>query len=381
MRPSDDALSLHGQPSNRYLDDDAPELQVDDLPPLYDDIAGPENGEGSSAPLLPNFATSDQFPGMIPYHTKDTATTCYVDERLDNDPKLLEQHVNWWAQTPPRPFVRLLGTHWHDVDRNGKKERESVTDFDVQVELTPYLFSDAANRVASSELRTPENTDKVCRGTLFATRAPGAKQNIELGLPDKPTLTEWCHRYHASHAGLKTFSVVRRMVGFDEDKVREKLEALIRHSNYRGNLQISFPVQDQLIKVYNDCRTNRWRLTKWIYFLCIFTLMFLFTWPYLFFRTKRFEVVAVDWHFSQFDLSGRKKYTTVSEDQWYNLWARAINHAVLERRQGVLDQQDLLAAEGAPPAFLNVEGARDILRAGISAMNAVNSRLGWGGDC
>ena len=32
--PADDAVSLHTQAGDRYLDDDAPELQVEDLPTL-----------------------------------------------------------------------------------------------------------------------------------------------------------------------------------------------------------------------------------------------------------------------------------------------------------------------------------------------------------
>jgi len=384
MRPGDDALSLHSQSGDRFLDDDAPELQVDDLPPLYDDVADPINGDSSSAPLLPNHPVSDQFPGMIPYLSKDKdGNKYYIHECFDNDPKVLEQHVNWWAKKPPRPFVRLHGTHSQEVDNNGKKERKTVTDFDIQIELTPYLFSDAVNRSAFREVHTPENSDKVRRGTILAKRAPGSTQSIEVGLPTKPTLQEWCHRYHASHAGLKTFTVMRRMIGFDDEKVKQKLDSLVRNTNYRGHLSITFPVRDQYINVYNDAKINRWRLTAWIYWLCVFTLMFLFTWPYLFFRTKRFEVVSVDWSFSRPGPDGGKKYVSISEDQWYNLWGRAIHRAVLEKRQCTLDQQDLIASEGAAPVFGNavVDGAMGFLRAGVSAMNEVNRQLGWGADC
>jgi hypothetical protein len=176
---------------------------------------------------------------------------------------------------------------------------------------------------------------------------------------------------------------MRRVVGFDEEKVRQKLESLVRNTNYHGHLNITFPVKDQYVHVFNEAKINRWRLTTWIYWLCIFTLMFVFTWPYLFFRTKRFEVVSVDWSFSQLGQDGRKKYVSISEDQWYNLWGRAIHRAVLEKRQSTLDQQDLIAAEGAAPVFGNavVDGAMGVFRAGVSAMNEVNRQLGWGGDC
>ncbi|KAK0649036.1 hypothetical protein B0T16DRAFT_326322 [Cercophora newfieldiana] len=388
MRPSDDALSLHAtstRPSDLFLDDDAPELQIDDLPPLYDEVTGPDNGDSSSAPLLPNPTPAPDaiFDVLSPLLTDHSGNQYFIDKRFDNDPKMLEYHVERWAKFPPRPFVRLHGTHSQNVENNGKKERKTVTDFDIQVELTPYLFSDARTFEAMREVRTPENSDKVRRGTVLAKRAPGSTQSIEVGLPAKPTLKEWCHRYHASHAGLKSFTVMRRMIGFDEEEVKRRLEILVRHTNYRGHLNISFPVQNQYTHLYNDVKINRWRLTTWIYWLCIFTLMFLFTWPYLFFRTKRFEVVTVDWAFSQHTQDGRKKYVTISEEQWFNLWGRAIHRAVLEKRQCTLDQQDLLASEGAAPQFGNtvVDGAMDFFRAGVSAMNEVNRHLGWGGDC
>jgi len=387
LRPSDDALSLHStsgaQPSDPF-DNDAPELQIDDLPPLYEDAVAGDDGDGSSAPLLLNAP-----PMFAPYHpippisTDQYGNEFFIDERFDKDPKCLEEHVYQWANKPPRPFVRLHGTHSQQVDNNGKKERKTVTDFDVQVDLTPYIYANPNNIEAVREIRTPENSDKVRRGTVLAKRAPGATQSIEVGLPAKPTLKEWCHRYHASHAGLKGFLVTRRMVGFDEAEVKRSLEILVRNTKYRGHLSITFPVKDQHTQVYNDAKTNRWRITSWIFWLCVFTLTFLFVWPYLFFRTKRFEVVSVDWAFSKPTPDGRKKYATISEEQWYNLWGRAIYRAVLEKRQCTLDQQDLVASEGAAPQFGNavVDSAMDFFRAGVSAINEVNRHLGWGEDC
>lgn len=391
MRPGDDAMSLHSQHNgDRSLDDDAPELQVDDLPPLYDDVASDlpytDAGEGSSssAPLL--LPTRSAIPGEGPYtlHKTDASSGVefFLDSRFDTEPKFLERHVNLWAQTPPRPFARLHGTHSQQVDKDGKKERQTVTDFDVKIELTPYLFSDPVNRVAMRELRTVDNTEKVHRGTILSKRAPGTAQNIEVGAI-KPTLEEWCHRYVACHATLKGFLLQRRVVGFDEEKVRQKLTALVRDTNYRGHLEVTFPMQDATVQVFNDARINRWRLTPWIVWMCIFTLMFLFTWPFLFFATKRFEVVTADWAYSVVGEDGRKKYVSISEDQWYNLWGRAINRAVLEKRQSTLQQQDLLSGEGAPPVFGHaaVDGAMNLFRASVTAMNEVNRQLGWGGNC
>ncbi|KAK0610190.1 hypothetical protein B0T17DRAFT_128541 [Bombardia bombarda] len=387
-RPSGDAVSLHSVPGDRFLDDDAPELEVDDLPPLYDEVADGGNGNSSSAaPLLPNISLNPSAAGPDPSRPSgafvtnfkrdvDTGAEFYIDSRIDTDPEILESHVQYWAQKPPRPFVRIVGTHSQVADNNGKKEKKTVTDFDLQVELTPHLVS------SWREVRTVDNSEKVRRGTALRKRAPGAKQSIELGMGERPSLAEWCHRYCASHAGLKCFALQRRVLGFDEEKVRQKLTSLVRATNYKGHLTITFPVKDALVEVYNDCRINRWRLTTWIIWMCMFTLMFLFTWPFLFFRTKRFEVVYADWPFSVAGESGARQYVSISEDQWYNMWGRAISRAVLEKRQTVLDQQDLLTSNGPDPVYGDglVDGAMNFLRAGVNAMNEVNRQLGWGYD-
>ncbi|TPX15320.1 uncharacterized protein E0L32_004597 [Thyridium curvatum] len=386
-RPADDAVSLHTQPDRHHPfqdDDDAPELQVDDLPPLYSDIDEPaaSSSSSSAAPLLPSSADADILPAYVT--DGPTGRQWYLNPVLDTVPAVLEKHVRAWAVQPPRPSVRVHGEHKATVTNNGKRERKSVTDFDVRIDLTPYLFSDATNGASWRQLRTVENYEKARRGTVLQTRAAGSSQDLEVGGGDKPTLAEWCHLYCASHAGLKAFSVRRRMVGFDEDRVRQKIEALVRASNYRGRVQVTFPVKDDLVEVFNACRTNRWRLTTWIFWLCAFTLLFLLTWPYLLVRTKRFEVVSVDWPFSRPREDGGKEYISLSEDQWYNLWGRALNKAILEKRQCELNQQDLIASEGAQPTFDTgssaVNAGLGMLRAGVNAMNEVNRQLGWGYD-
>ena len=382
-------MSLHTQPGDAYLDDDAPELEANDLPPLYSDIedlaAAGSSSSSAAAPLLsdPTLPGSGIEPATSFLRDGNTGATYYVDRRLDEDASVLQFHVEeLWGLAPPRPSVRLHGTHWREVREGGKTKRERVTDFDVRVDLTPYLFSDAAARHSWRRLRTVENGERARRGGMFRSRAPGAVQSIEVGAPDKPTLREWCHRYCASHAGLKTFQLRRRVVGFDEAKVRQKLEWLVRNSNYRGRLEIGFPVTEQTAELLNDCRTNRWRLTPWVRWLVTLTLMFLFTWPYLFLRTKRFETVVVEWPFSQPGAGGRVEYVSVSEEEWYNLWARAILKAVLERQQRTLDQQDLMAGACAEPTFDSghegVNNALRFVRAGVNAMNEVNRsfRLG-----
>ena len=376
-----DAVSLHTQPGDRLFDD-GPELS-DDMPPLYSDI---EPDSSSNAPLLPVIHNPSYVLDAVDGGTRqvdaNTGAEFFINSRLDEEPKLLEHQIQLSATKPPRPSIRILGQHTQTVSENGKKEKKAVTDFDVSLELTPYLFSDATTGASWTELRTVEDSEKTKRGTILRKRAPGIKRDIEISANSKPTLAEWCHRYCASHAGLKSFTLRRQVLGFDEEKMKQKLELLVRGTSYRGSVKITFPVKEEYVVVYNDCKVSRWRLTPWVVWLCYLTFLWLFTWPYLFFRTKAFEVAVAEWPFSVTEPDGRKRYVSMSEDHLYNLWGRAISRAVLDKRQCTLDQEDLIASQTTPEQpFANaLEGAPGFLRAGINAITAVNRHLGWGGD-
>lgn len=392
-QPSD-AYSLHT--NDPYFDDvgaSSTSTAAHDLPPSYTD--DPSSTDTQTTPLL----ADESGPSPLLFR-KDTTTGAEIhfSRRLDTDPAYLESHITSLAQSPPRPYVRIRGTHTERVrKRDDKTENKTIVDFDVRLDLTPFLYRDISARQSWRELRTADNFQKVRRGTVFPTRAPGfggsSAGTVEDSKP--PTLREWCHRYCASHAGLKTFTLLRTVTGFDEDeRLKGRLEDLVRATHYRGHIDVSFPVQDARIDVYNTCRVNTWRWSTWVRWLFYLTFLWVFAWPYLFFRTKRFEVVEAEWPFSRRrrdPQTGRvtgREYVSLSELDWYNMWGRAISKAVLERRQGELDQRDLRDAEGRQDlsfgdvlAGIDGETTRGLVRAGVSAMNVVNRHFGWGADC
>ncbi|KAI0968618.1 hypothetical protein F4678DRAFT_194735 [Xylaria arbuscula] len=389
--PFSDAVSLHSNPGQSsasipYVDDDAPEIDIDDLPPTYSDAL---DDPSEAAPMLaPSTAVINPVqPSDIDANVvvdANTGAQSWVAKSCE-DPSTLETYVRKLAEIPPRPYMSVVGTHTEtSKDSKGKEEKNTITDFAVDVELTPYLFTDARYRRSWTQLRTVENREKVHRGTIRARRQGAKSQSIEIG-DAKPTLKEWCHRFGASAAGLKCFTLQREVVGFDEDSVKHHLRQLVRDTNYRGNLRVELVTKDARIDFYNDAKINRWRLTAWIRWLFFLTLTFIFAWPYLIIRTKRWEVVVAEWPFSRINAEGAKEYVSISEDQWYNMWAAAICRAVLEKRQTLLDQSDLRRAHEVDPAFntgnANVDGALGLFRAGMNAMNEVNRQLGWGGDC
>ncbi|KFA79879.1 hypothetical protein S40288_03760 [Stachybotrys chartarum IBT 40288] len=367
------ADTLANAPIQRYFDDDPTELQHDDLPPLYSDDA---SSFRPVDPLMPVGSPEFQLQPFSRNNNDDTAY--YADRRLDSDPKFLEDHLNLLALVPPRPTVHLRGTHRETVRNGDRSERKEIVDFDITLDLTHLLYEDISAQRSWSTLCTVSNFEKVRRGTVFTTRAPGfggPGSVPEAGVPD---VGEWCRRFCTSRDGLRAFSFERRVVGWDFELLRGKLENLIRATNYRGHTRIEFPLRNARVEVYNDCRTNRWRLTKWIEMLFVFTLLFLFAWPWLLLRTHRWDTVYAEWCLSRRGEDGRKRYVSLSENRWYNLWARPISRAVLNRRQGVLDQGDLLDGVDAttPPA----EGLAGWVQAGRDAMGVVDRSFGWGSD-
>ncbi|EGX97255.1 hypothetical protein CCM_01915 [Cordyceps militaris CM01] len=352
--------------------DDGPLHADDDLPPLYSD-----HDIDSVAPagtLIP-----PGVPSLIvaPFRASDkSGKTYFLDRRLDTDPVFLQQQLEILAENPPRPLCNVRGTHTATRRRDDKEEQHTVVDFDVEIELTGLLYTDARTGSSWRQLTTVGNFEKVRRGTILAKRAPGfggsGGQTAESGTP---TVEEWCHRYCASSAGLKSFSLERRVTGWDFERLEQQLHRLVRETNYQGHMQVTFPVHNNRVEIYNECRTSRWRLTKWIEILCYVTLTFLFLWPWLFFRTKRWETVYVAWPLRD-PQTGR--YASLSEDEWFNMWARTIQTACLARRQGILDQGDLQRQDYLGDRASG--GFAGAVQAGVDAMGVVNRSFGWGGD-
>lgn len=362
-------------PMQRYFDDDPAEFDADDLPPLYTEYD--QETVPAPNPLIPR---EEDGMSLQPFHTdKTTSTSYYVDRSLTSDHKVLLNKLMVLATIPPRPFVHIRGTHHETVKQGDKTEKREIVDFDIEIELTTLLYGITGDGQNLNPLTAVGQFEKVRRGTVFATRAPGygGSGEIEEGALDPE---QWCMRFALSEAGLKCFAFERRIEGWSWAELGQKIHHLIRETNYRGHATVEFPVRNARVEIYNDCRTNRWRLTKWIEILFMFTLLFLFSWPWLFFRTKRWETVYAKWRIgkpqsNQTYASSQMNSPSVAE--WFNTWGRTINKAIMGRRQCTLDYTDLQRSDGVEEPQ---EGFAGFVQAGVEAMGVVNRSFGWGGD-
>ena len=141
---------------------------------------------------------------------------------------------------------------------------------------------------------------------------------------------------------------VKQITGFDEEYLRKRIEGLIRSTDYRGHVTVTFPVENKNVDLYTSNRINQWRLTilvRWIFYL---TFLWIFTWPALFFATKYWAVVRAEWAWSTVDSQRNKRYTFVSEESWFEEWHVGIRRLILDRFQGEAHYELLESVIGRP---------------------------------
>ncbi|KAF2268025.1 hypothetical protein CC78DRAFT_541247 [Lojkania enalia] len=400
-RDDPDAVSLHTTPE-AYSYDDAPEITG--LPPSYADseaesaipaTRGPVVLQHVPPPKRMNHDDGYEISGGVP---RVCETQSIMDARYDIDPVYLEEGLRELAHQAPFPLVYIMGRHKETVRRGDKKETKEVIDFRIVLNLQHYLWKDfRGNDTTFMSLRTVDNGEKTYRGGFVKKRAPGFKQDLEVGA-SRPELVEWCHRYCASPSLLRIFRLRRIVTGFDETYLKNKIEGLIRSTNYRGHISVTFPVEDKNVDIYTNNRINQWRLKKWICWIFYLTFLWIFTWPYLFFATKRYAVVNAEWPFSFTDASGHKQYATISEEQWFEKWHIGIRRLVLDRFQGEASEEQLqgvIARPADPPmpgtvrtGHAGVDNAVGILTQGFQVASAISRgdnlarglQGGWGYD-
>ncbi|KAF2746562.1 hypothetical protein M011DRAFT_445497 [Sporormia fimetaria CBS 119925] len=413
-RDDPDAVSLHTTPDD-YIYSDTP--GPDTLPPSYNDAT---SSSASSAPLIqhappipsPRLHEDHLYTHMVKDHDGYQlsggkpvvlTTQTILNPRYDTDPAFLETGIRQLAQQPPDPLIYILGRHTETRrDKDGKKQKHEVTDFRLVIHMRDYL---SAREDTHTEHPSPmrlvsvENSEKTHRGSFRRTRGPGSTQDVEIAATPAPSLTEWCHRFCASSSPNRVFRLRHEVHGLNTEYLRARIEGLIRSTQYRGKVDIYFPTEDANIDIYTSTRINQWRQKTWLRWLFYLSFLWIFTWPYLYFATKRWAVVRAEWIFSQEDeTTGGKKYATVSEEEWFERWHVAIRRYVLEgfegdasyeRMQGVINRPADPPTPGASIRTGNVgmDNAVGLLQQGFRVASAISRgdplagmQGGWGYD-
>jgi hypothetical protein len=206
----DDAVSLH---TTGGRDDDIPSIGEDTLaePPPYTDEPGPS----ISQPAIPNYNDQTEAPrdysvsqGLL---TNTFATNQYngdfreldhggvlgFSNVYDTNADALFEDVMKWGRTPPAQMIVLKGTHTQTIKNGDKSEKKTITDFEIKMRLTEYLFTHRGES-AWRETKAAEMGSKTYRGGIFKKKA----KLTELEEGDV-SVHGWCERYVNNPARLK----------------------------------------------------------------------------------------------------------------------------------------------------------------------------------
>ncbi|KAK4495355.1 hypothetical protein PRZ48_013686 [Zasmidium cellare] len=399
-RDDPDAVSMHTTRSD-YEYDDVPQL------PSYDESVSGDSAQPSAAHnyddpppqdeyrviTQPDSAWNVRSKGVSPGKAVGSETSIRMEERL-LDVRTLDEYIrNYLSLLPPKPFVRIQGWHFETRKKDNKKEQERVYDFDIVFNMQAHLPTPQRASEGFWARNIATNGDKRHRGTVFKVRAKGYKQDIEVGEEDAPDLKAWCEDFCNSKSMLKVFRFTRNVEGMDTNQIREKIDSLVRSTHYRGHIDITFPVADRHIDIYNPHWINSARISwvRWIFYL---SFLWIITWPILFFMTKWWTVCDVEFRFSRFDSEGFKKYATINEETWVNERGNLIRSLVLEKFHGdgtgmpldvdVRERMRRRSGEVPQTGNRNVDAAVNFIQGGVSAWNTLNGRSnegGWGADC
>lgn len=419
-RDDPDAVSMHTTRSD-YEYDDVPEL------PSYSDateaprtdnsrLGGLEDGYRAIAPPnLSNFRQRRQQNGCSPTVKIGSETSIRMDAALMDPDHLYGYVKNYLEVVPPTPMVRVQGYHMENRRKSdGRKERERVTDFDIVLSLQGFLRKDSDSNIDWWDPHSVDAGTKAYRGSFRPTRAPGFKQDIEVGHTSQASqqrdLKSWCEDFCSSKSWLRVFRVQRNVLGLDEALIEENIAPLVHATRYQGHLDISFPVSDRNVDIYSPHWINSARIT-WVRWLFYVSFLWLITWPILYFMTKWWTVYQVDWYFSRAppdtgnptssrpmpSYAARKVHATVHEVEWVRRHAKLIQFLVLDKFEG--DWLSFPSAAEIENVDLNrrrseiripdvdvrsggIRAAFSVLNAGTSVFNQVQGRgdNGWGYD-
>ena len=128
--------------------------------------------------------------------------------------------------------------------------------------------------------------------------------------------------------------------------LQRRIESIIRGTNYRGRIAISFQLDPYKKTLATPHLLNRLRNNTFVWWFFVLTQLWIITWPLLFFLTKRWAVVAVEWPFRKPKGEARQivnengervwfreyTYASESEERWVKKWKRSIEEGILSGR-------------------------------------------------
>lgn len=244
-------------------------------PPSYEELLQKSGGGGGTAPSDPVFPGEDipiniSKEGGVPF---DLATepppvtvikiqqksygTVSCDPVLNQDPQVL---LNYFISncTKPRMFVSIRGYHYEtryryvrDANGNERQERyqECVEDFNNSYDVT-HLIQE--------------------QGTIYSTA--NAKTGEYLTVP------QLMDRYVQSDKNFKSMKLSKFPI-WNYGELRSLIKGAIRMTGYSGEIDISFPMNNCMVKVQSDSKIGKVANNFFVRALMVITCLWICVYP------------------------------------------------------------------------------------------------------
>ena len=314
--------------------------------PLYDDVIN----KSSSSPL------ETSIPGGHQSNT-NAYLPIYLDETIAEEPHALYRLICEQAQLPPRVLLHVTGHKWKGA---------SATDFKFTIDLTSTVLRLNPNDGEWNEVKVVRDGDGVeaYRGGWstslkwehgFHLGGLRTKKDLENGYSElegqsllgmnengsneeTSSLMAWCERFCRDPSGIKTFTLQRKLGGFDCESLRSEVAWYLRSMSYDGHILITVDISKASLKVYSPHWYNHIRESTWFSMVIFVTQLWVILLPLFTYLEGRYEVVRSVWWSSRTvkDTAAPSGFNKIyaygrNEAKLVDLWSPAIIQAIKDR--------------------------------------------------
>ncbi|PQE05485.1 ABC transporter protein [Rutstroemia sp. NJR-2017a BBW] len=324
----DDAAST----SSAVLLDDIDGFPEEELPAYTDE---PVASVTSMSPLCSDrlWPARHVSPTELPWSKHDASYSEFSSNmpNASTDADVLQYHIASQARYPPGYYVEIRGTH-NETKRQGNKEtKDRVTDFYIRISIQ-YLI---ARKLGDGQLWCLPNNVRGYRGGRIPTLEPTVATEEEMTDVENPVdqLKLWCEAYVQNPGSVKSFTMKRQVIHHNTARLEKYIRSAISETRYRGHVSVKFATTHDRVIFYSPGKINDWRLNNYIRWFFYLTFLWVISWPVLFFLTRKYEVVTVNFPYADKleDTAEERRFTRMSELDWYNLWSSSIKRAALAR--------------------------------------------------
>ncbi|KAJ0165637.1 hypothetical protein CTA2_10536 [Colletotrichum tanaceti] len=226
----------------------------------------------------------------------DCTTLSSRAEHLTASASALVSFVRMQASVPPKPLIHVRGNRGRTVD------------FDFKMNLMSLVVPDDMSR-RMDYIRCVAPGELAFRG--------GAKPDVLPEVGDRE-LEEWCRRFIEDPAPVKSFALGRVVANMDALYIEGQIRSLIASTQYKGQINISFPVTHANVKIKSAEKPSKLYLGM----------------KNLFSSKHKYEVVQSVWPFaSARNGEDGRRCMVQSEEVWWREWRDSIKYAVAQKRQ------------------------------------------------